>query len=312
MTKENSGIYLPNDVFLSRQEIIKKNMKAPIKEMVTELPLVRDFRYWGDRMVERQKVYQEVTERLDKCTINFDDDVVINLMSDLHVGAIETDYQRIQDEITAIVDNPRGYLMLMGDAVDGFFFNPAQFEQIEQAPEQFAYLKSMMTFLGEKGKLLVGWGGDHDGWIKKMGIDPYVLFSRTCGAYYMQGVGYVTINVGEQEYKIVGAHRIPGHSMYNNSHPEMRLAREVQGGDIYVAGHTHKKGHSEQAVANFDNSDSKNVHYISLGPYKASDEYAKKKGFPKQGKAEMFGCAIELKKDSKQVIYHSSILDANK
>jgi hypothetical protein len=33
--------------------------------------------------------------------------------------------------------------MVVGDTVDGFFFNPAQFEQIEQTPEQFKYINSI-------------------------------------------------------------------------------------------------------------------------------------------------------------------------
>lgn len=305
------GIHLPGGKFISKNEIARKNaLNESVPRMVTDLPKEMEFNYWSKRFERRQEVFKETEVQKNKVSISFDNDTIINFIGDAHIGAPDTDYKRLASEIDIICQTPNSYVMVVGDLIDGFFFNPAQMEQIEQVPEQYKYIRSMLKYLSENKRLLVGWGGDHDGWAKKMGMDPYATFSSEFGAYYMQGVGYITLNVGEQEYKLVGAHRLPGFSMYNNTHPQMRLSRDVQGADIYMGAHTHMKGHNQQDVT-FFGGESKMVHYISLGPYKQTDEYAKKKGFAVKTDEGMYGCAIKLSKDSHHIQYFSSILEAN-
>ena len=36
------------------------------------------------------------------------------------------EYERLEKEIDTIIAQPNSYVMLMGDLVDGFFWNPAQ------------------------------------------------------------------------------------------------------------------------------------------------------------------------------------------
>jgi len=143
-----------------------------------------------------------------------------------------------------------------------------------------------------------------------MGIDPYSEFAGL-KAYYIHGVGYLTFNVGEQSYKLIGAHKLPGFSMYNNVHPQMRASKEIQGADIYFSGHNHRKGHGEQGIKEFG-GESRWVHAIALGAYKSTDEYARKKGFAQQTTKEMYGCAIKLYANEKRIEYFDDILLANK
>ena len=309
--KENpQGLFLPNDVFLSEKEIEMKQLIKGEAQMLTDMPLVRDFTYWGERFEKRQEQYKETDPRKDHVTIKFTGDPIINFMGDLHIGGPDTDYRRINNEIEIISKTPNSYLMVMGDPVDGLFFNPGQFEQVEQAPEQFKYINSIFTKLGKEKKLLIGWAGDHDKWASKSGCDPYEEFSQRYGAYYMHGVGYVTLLVGETEYKLIGAHRLPGSSIYNNSHPEMRLSKDIQGADIYVGCHTHRKGYVQQEIQQFG-GDSLLVNFISLGPYKATDDYSRKIGYPSKTDNGMYGCAVKLYEKQKNIRYYSSILEGN-
>ena len=292
---------------------IKKELalKGELGRVYDEVPpLNKNFEYWSDRFRRRQEEYNETVTRKDHVTISFKDDVILNFIGDTHVGHPSTRYDRLEQEMHAIVGTPESYVILAGDLVDGFFFNPAQMEQMEQSPEQYAYIDSMMKFLADEKRLLIGMGGDHDGWPKKMGIDPYYKFSNDLNAHYMHGVGHITTNVGEQTYKLTGAHQLPGFSMYNNLHPQMRASKEVQGADLYFSAHTHRKGHSTQPMKEFG-GEARTIHYISLGPYKATDEYARKKGFAAQTEEEMFGCAVTLKADRRLIVYHNNILDAN-
>lgn len=315
MSPENKplgpGIIMPDGSFISKKSVENKSLKEGKATFITDMPLTRGFEYWGKRFEERQAQYQEADIRRDKVEIQFNEEPIINFMGDLHIGSPSTDYKRINAEIEIICNTPNSYLMVMGDTVDGFFFNPAQFEQMEQVPEQYKYINSIFEKVGKEKKLLIGWGGDHcKTWGSKSGLDPYDEFSKKFGAFYMHGVGYVTLKVGETVYNLVGAHRLPGSSIYNNTHPERRLSNDIQGADIYLGCHTHKKGYQEQEVKQFG-GDSKLVSFISLGPYKSTDDYSRKLGFASQTDNGMYGCCIKLYKDHRQVKYYNSILEGN-
>lgn len=287
-------------------------MKGELPVFETPIPEKKDIYYWNERMASRQEQYQEtVPHKENNVSISFKDDIIVNFIGDIHAGSPNTDYKRVAQELEVIVNTPESYVILGGDLIDGFFFNPAQFEQIEQTPEQIAYMHSLIDFLAENKRLLVGFGGDHDlDWPSKSGSNPYYDFPQKTGAYYMHGIGFITLNVGEVSYKLTGAHRLAGHSLYNNVHPEMRLAKTVQGSDIYFGLHTHQKGHAQQATKMFGNED-KLVTYISVGPYKSEDGYSRKKGWARQTPREMYGSAIKLSSKDFYIQYFEDILEAN-
>lgn len=302
------GIFINPKEFKTDKQIRRDAETFPVMETAKTFP--RDWEYWSNRLRQEQEIWRETSDiETDHVTIHFKEDTIINLIGDAHIGAPTTHYDRLEKEIKAICETPNSYVILVGDLVDGFFFNPAQMEQIAQAPVQFRYMKALIEHLTNNKKLLLAYGGDHDGWAKKMGTDPYDEFNKL-GAYYMQGVGHLTAKIKDQEYKITGTHQLPGFSMYNNTHPQMRASKEIQGADIYFSGHTHVKGHAEQAIAMFGGL-ARKVHYISLGPYKSTDEYARKKGFGQQSKEQMYGCAIKLSADNNIIHYYDDILEAN-
>lgn len=308
------GIYYPNGSFKSQKEIRRDAFLNGTHQGVTfdtPLPLERPFQYWSDRFKRRQQEYKETIDQRDHVEFTFHEDTLLNFIGDVHAGSPDSYYDRLEQEIGVIVNTPNSYAILMGDLVDGFFFNPAEFNQIEQAPEQFEYMRSLVKHLGDNGKLLVGFGGDHDLWAGKTGLDPYRTFARETGAHYMHGVGYITAHLGDHDYRIVGAHQLPGSSIYNNVHPSMRFGRENEGADIIVNGHTHRKGISVQSARGFGN-EARQVVYATIGPYKATDDYAQKKGFAVQQPEQMFGISVHLSKDRKLAIPHYDIIEGHR
>lgn len=306
------GLYYSDGSFKDDRQIKKDlALKGEFPVFETPLPMNKDFLgYWSPRFKQRQSEYKESETRRELVEISFPETSIINFIGDTHVGAPETYYERLETEIQTILGTPNSYVILVGDLVDGFFFNPAQMEQIEQTPEQYSYIDSLLKFLSANKRLLVGFGGDHDLWPMKMGSDPYAKFAQDLGAYYMQGVGHIKAKVGEFEYKLTGAHRLPGFSMYNNTHPLMRASKEIQGADVYFSAHTHVKGYSQQAIKDFG-GDAHKVHYISIGPYKSDDDYSRKRGWAQLSPQEMFGSAVKIHKDTKQIEYFDDILEAN-
>ena len=316
MIKENSGLHYLDGTYKSRDKLILESMKKgdlPILKTPT-LKRLTFTDYWSPRFVKRQEEVLEAREQVtNKVDIQFSPEpTCINFIGDLHTGG-EANYERISEELQTIVNTPNSYVMLMGDVIDGFFFNYAQMEQIEQVPEQIQYTKSLLKYLGDNKKLLVGWAGDHDKWADKMGNSMYADFFENTGAYFMYGVGYVTLQVGSVEYKLTGAHKLPGSSIYNNNHPQDRALRfgGAWGSDIIVSAHNHKKGHSEKTVVGFG-GEAIHVHELALGPYKTQDEYSKKNGWAKQVSTELFGSAVILDADTKHIRYYDDILRANK
>lgn len=308
------GLYLPNGTFESTSEIKRKlalqGQLTPHLE--TPLPVPHDFGYWSNRFEHRATEYGEAVQRRNNVTITFPPEkTILNFIPDLHVGSPEVSYKRIQQEAEVIVNTPNSYVIGLGDWIDGFFFNPAQFGEIEQAPEQFAYMKALLDYYAKNKRLLVAFGGDHDLWANKAGSDPYADFSQRTGAYYMQGVGYITCKVGNIDYKVSAAHRHNGFSIYNKAHAAIRLYRDgAEGADVCVTAHMHQKAYHRQAVKEFGGS-ARMVDFISLGAYKSGDEYLRKKGFADQVPEEMYGQSIILDPHKKEIIYFDDILKAN-
>jgi len=270
-------------------------------------------KYWAERFRKRQEQYKETATLIEKqhIEISFKEDTIINFIGDIHAGSPEVHYDRLEQELAAIVNTPNSYVILLGDLVDGFLFNPPQSLQMEQPQEQWAFIDSLMKYLAGNKRLLIGFGGDHDlSWSLKSGIDPYRKFSQDLGAYFMHGVGHLTARVGDIPYKLTGAHKLPGHSIRDNTWAPKRASAEIQGADVYFSAHTHKKGHSFQAIKGFGGV-ARKVHFLSLGPYKSMDEYSRKHGWAEQSIEEMFGCSIVLRKDKEKIDYFDCILEAN-
>lgn len=316
MPERKDGLYLgPSEAdFVTRSEVNRKlAMQGELPRVDTELPIQRDWRYWDSRFQTRLEQYRETLQEPDRnhIQVTFPARTCLNFIGDLHVGSPHTDYHRIAQEAEVIVNTPNSYVVAMGDWVDGFFFNPAQMNQMEQPFEQRQYMISLLEYFADNKRLLISFSGDHDMWGAKMGIDPYEQFATRFGSHFVQGVGYLTANVGEQEYRISMAHRHNGFSIYNKAHAAMRLYRDgAEGADIVVTAHTHQKGYVRQAVKEFGGN-ARKVDFISVGPYKATDDYSRKKGFPDQQAEEMFGSAVILEVDRKKVTYYDDIVDAN-
>lgn len=318
--KRESGLYRnPREDSFEDTSKIKRNMidrgELPVSD--TPLPEKKGLDYWSDRFEARQEQFNEVAEiATNHVEFTFPKSICLNFIGDLHVGSPNVDYKRIREEAAYIVNTPDSYVMLMGDLIEGFFFNPAQMEQMEQVPEQYNYMRELLKFYAEAERLLIGWTGDHDhSWSKKMGISAYADFSEFTGAHLMSGVGYATLKVGEQEYKVAGCHRFPGSSIYNPTHPGKRslIFGGTRGSDIVVTGHTHKKSHSQDSLTGFGGK-AEDVHIINVGPYKWNDGYARKLGLTPiaNSTGQMYGSAVILDGKEKDIHYYNDIIQANK
>lgn len=287
------GIYTSpsEDSFKSDKQIKYENLEDPT--LIREKTGNRQpsFYEWTEEFVRRRDLKDEVEAVPGEIDIRIDtnEPIVIGLIGDSHVGGYEVDYELLAHDIAFISQSKNGFVIFGGDVIEGFFFNPAQDEQIASYNQQRMFFNSMIKEVGLE-KILYFEAGDHDMWSAKMGANMYDELRDMADIPVVRGSTKIKLQLPEVEYKIVSAHQLPGHSMYNDTHPQNRASKfGTQGADIYVGWHTHKKGISRQVIDSFD-GDLEQL-YVSNGPYKYSDHYSRKKGWSKQGSKKR-GCVF--------------------
>ncbi len=320
---QERGIYIgPNEDSFKNDFEVKKDLaqrgllaraEIQVVEFNTPLASPKEFEYWSALFRHHQEIEQDKEQRTTHAEITFPHETTaINFIADIHAGHSTTHYERLEQEIDVIMGTPNSYIVFVGDLIDAMNWNPGQFDQMKQTPDQIQYMRAMMRKVSEGDRLLAAFGGDHDLWPQKTGMNPYFDFAENYGAYYMQGLGYLTLNVGDVTYKVAGAHQLPGHSMYNNTHPQNRAEKfgGARGADVIFSGHNHKKGASWQTTKEWP-GEAREVFYVALGPYKPTDGWLRKKGFAEQTAKEMYGGTLILNPNEKDFEYYPDIIKAN-
>jgi hypothetical protein len=287
---EQEGLYYPDGSFKSNKQLRYENLDDPV--IIREKTQGRDpsFYEWVDEFVRRRDLKGEVEGVPSEIDIKVDtnEPIVIALIGDPHAGGVEVDYELLAHDIAFISQLKQGFVVFGGDVIDGFFFNPAQDEQVASYNQQRKFNNAMIKEVEDK--ILYFEMGDHDMWSGKMGMTIYDEIRDRTDAPVVRGSTKVNLWLPETNYKIISAHRFPGNSQYNDTHPENRSSKfGTQGGEIYIGWHTHKKAISRQVIDTFD-GDLEQL-FVSNGPYKYSDAYSKKNGWPSQGSKKR-GCVF--------------------
>ncbi len=282
MTDPKQGLYYPDGSFKTDKQIQYEHLDEPvlIRYHAEDIPPTLD--EWTEEFTRRKDLREEFECLPDEVEIRIETNqpIIIATIGDIHAGGGEVDYELLRRDIRFVASHPNAYAILGGDLMDAFFFNPAQDMQIGSWNEQRMFSFAVLEEL--KDKILYMEQGDHDMWAGRTGTTIYEEIRSRFNIPIVRGSSRIRLNLPDVCYQIVSAHQLPGHSMYNDVHPEMREARfGTQGADIYLGFHTHKKAFHKQMVDSFDGC--KEQLYISSGPYKYSDEYSKKKGWSKQG-----------------------------
>jgi len=280
-----SGIYTGarEDSFKSEREIKLGAIENGTWEWDDREDLIakanRSFEKWQSEVLRRKGARSELggIPELQEIEFNGREPVTLALIGDVHAGADNCDYELFGATVELVKNHPNVKAVLMGDLIDAFFWNNALQGDMLNHSEQMMYMQSALQAM--EGQIVGAFQGNHERWAEKSTISPlYYKWIETYGTPYFEGKGVLGINFPKVRYTLTGSHRFPGHSMYNDNHPQMREARfGEQGLDIYVSAHTHKKSYHSQFV---------NVagtrlqqHYINVGTFKGHDGYGADKGY---------------------------------
>jgi len=256
---------------------------------------------WFEETRRRQEVRRGVEDKYDYAEIEVQSDrpVIVGVTGDWHLGA-EINLDMLYRDVDIIANHPLVTgAFFMGDLTDSANFNPAQDEDVLSYEEQRQFMMSILTQIG-KDRILGMWKGNHDHkWESKGGVSKYAELSQRYGVPVFYGPAFIKFKVNDIEYRLMGSHRLRGDSIYTNAHPAMRGHREVQGLDISMCGHTHKRGVIQQAVREFDSS--RPVVALVSGTYEYGTGYTKDSGFGQMNNPEMGMWWLVLGHDKKMV-----------
>ncbi|MCG3203935.1 MAG: hypothetical protein KCHDKBKB_00612 [Elusimicrobia bacterium] len=300
-----TGLYYPDGEYKSREDITMKNLPHDTVEHITPIASDdRSFRELGDLFVRRQAEREQargIPEHVE-FKVHTKYPILLVPFGDVHAGGEDVDYKRFMEEIEFVAGTPGAYAMALGDLTDSFFWGKdGQDGQLGAYVEQNKFARAALRMLGEQEKLIACWKGDHDGWSASMGETMYDEFTSTVKSHYLEGVSYVSLWVGDQVYKISGAHRHNGFSIYNKAHAALRIYRDSgEGSDIAITAHNHRKAVITQPVKRFG-GDQENVTYIAVGAYKKSDGWLRKQGYARLDDAEIGPQSILLWPNQKKI-----------
>jgi hypothetical protein len=274
---------------------------------------VRTLSEWSEIISRRAREREELLGVPELVEVNIESPkpILVALMGDIHGGGEGVDYDRLAKDVDIIKDH-HGFSITVGDLTDSFFFNSGQFESIANNVEQQLYMEAVLEELSKDGHLLAGWKGDHDGWAAdKQGVRAlYHDFQKKYSAHYLEGTSYLTVKLNDLEYKLAGAHRHKGFSVYNDAHAPLRMEKdEARGADLAFTAHNHVKAHLRQVVKEYGGGESV-VQLLALGSYKKSDAYSRKFGWPRKGEESLGAFGLVLQPFEKKMDVYWTVEEA--
>jgi predicted phosphodiesterase len=308
------GIYRLDGTFESEASIKRRlylEGHHPEPDFRTPRSIQKTFQDYSEQFRQQQTDRGETYK--DYAEIQFFETPLINFQSDLHIGGEHTDYNRIEQEAELIVNTPNSFVILMGDLVDNFSFNPPAHETLDIVPEQIRFARELIKYYANNKKLLAVWQGNHDYWSMRQGVELYDYLLQDIDTYYFFGIGYLDAIVLDEQFKICASHQFPGHSMYTTSHPQNRAYRfgGAWGSDIVVSGHWHDKGINVQSYTGYKGVTT-NATLMALGTYKFRDGYTRNKAFEARNPKSAYGASVILHEDTHTVQPFYDIVEAHR
>jgi len=302
MPNQQDGLIInPSGEYKSREQIIYDNTEKTPPQFEGKVYEEISFDEILDEAIHRRDSKMKVEGVPDSVNVEIPSTtpIVIGLFGDPHLDGMYVDYELIREHTREISRNPKFYSIIGGDLVEGAAFNPAQDNKIGSFEEETLFAIKMLDSM--RGSMIALNMSDHDCWSEKTGPTIYQTIRERYGVPVLRGSSTIHLKVGDVTYIIVGAHRLPGHSMYNKTHPENRESKfGQQGADVYVGWHTHQKGIAQQ-VARQANGDDLLQVFVSSGPYQYSSKYAQKLGFGQQREKELGAVWLVLHPYRKEV-----------
>ena len=226
----------------------------------------------------------------------------ISLMSDMHYGSTNVDYELLDKHFKIVEETPNFFLATNGDHIDNFNavkFPDGMYENPLPPNHQAKALFKKLLDLDKKDKVAVVAHGNNDLFGHKGGQDFFETFASEMKAPVFTQGGTLDIVTASYTYKMILNHTYWGKSKINITNAPKRLMEYENGdktADIGWLGHTHQSSFEHFSKGG------KDVVAVVSGTYKVDDPWAAKIGlganpgkagttlvlYPDQRKMEVF------------------------
>lgn len=233
-----------------------------------------------ERVLEMQRKTDEYRRRRDASSVAFTGGPVgLAFLSDQHIGG-ESDYAGMLKDAEFVRDT-RLYAVMVGDVLNAWAASEkmAHLQQWEWLNwrEAQALFHDYLDIMG--GKVVAVVSGNHEGWLKRYGVDVTKVALKGSKALYDPFMVEFDLRVGECSKRVCLRHKFKGHSMYNPTHGIEQTAKQLlektgQTFDIGIMGHTHR----ETVCRPFVCGGMTRLAYM-LASYKRQDLFAREVGF---------------------------------
>jgi predicted phosphodiesterase len=204
--------------------------------------LLADFEDLISNIETTKEIYSDYTpQHIYTKDMDVWNDIMIIFSSDIHLGSIYTDYKKLIEIWTTIIQNDRMYLAVVGDFIDNFDLNSVKLLQAGVNSQLLTPLIQRDIFtkyiqaLAAKGKLLACVLGNHE-----MFSHQYPYFQMLQNLPVSANRMFLKLKVGINEYKIALIHKSRYNSYMNPIHSCYReLTLFYPDADIVVTAHTH-------------------------------------------------------------------------
>jgi len=200
------------------------------------------------------------------------------LMSDMHYGSVNVDYDLLDEHFKIVEDTPNFFLGTNGDHVDNFNavqFPDGMFENPLPPNYQAKALFKRLLELDRKDKVSVIAHGNHDLFGKKGGQDFFETFASEFKCPIFTEGGHLDIQTAGYTYKMILNHTYWGKSKINITNAPKRLMEYESGdytADIGWLGHTHQSSYEHFTKGG------KDIIAVVSGTYKTEDPWASRIG----------------------------------
>lgn len=297
---------LENKIIID-QRGTEKEVKKPFTPLVPEKNVIvfPDKKEVNVSWRENLKKIKDIQELLrdseivqEEATVNVPLDyphlpALIWFPSDMHIGSDKTDYELLTKHIDLVIETPNAFAVFVGDDVDFGIWGGLQFEAVIPPYMQGFTVRDIAEELGgrnkrEKSLVLGRVTGNHTDWLFPVSGENWesIWYEKTKAPVF-PGIGKLTLNIGDEVYKVALAHMYWGRSKLNPTNACKRLIEhEYPDVDIAVIGHDHIS-----EVLEFFRGEKKRVA-IRSGTYKLTDYYARKHGIALRGQRGGICCLL--------------------
>lgn len=286
-----------------------KGTKVTLPEpKVSELPSFEEHIIWLKEKQARLERLSRTTE-FAEIKIQSENPIGIVLSSDWHIGSQDTDYDRFEEHMNIVKNDPNIFLTALSNTIDGYVWPGGMWSEVAHIPEQIEVAKQFAKEF--KNKLLAVVGSRCHDWTKdRGGISPQetaFLENIDSGMPFFTTGGVLNINLNGIDYSIAMMHKSRFHSSLNVTNPNKRVHDLRFPADVVAIAHHHVAAieHTQRWEGPF----AKEVVFVRTGTYKIDDAYSKHEGF---GAGQVGGVMIILDPTEKRILPFLNIEDGSR